>query len=300
MVIDETLAYQWLANVSYYRLSAYWYPARTFDQHGNRTDTFYEGTTFTSAVELYEADRKLRTLIHDGIERIEIAMRTQISELLCLRGPLSYQFPSEFRDGFNHKEWMDRIHRRVKRAEKTSESIRHYKSKYTEQFPIWVLAEVFDFSDTSKLYSNLKTPDQKQISNNLQLTVNNELLSLNQRRKINRKHPLTKWLEQLTIIRNTSAHHARLWNKQFSPAPTEAFKLSIPHLGHLPEGQSGRIFGALVMMAHILSVVSPGTTWPDKVTQLICDQFLLNPLVQPSSMGIPKDWDYRLLHRPER
>ena len=28
MQVDEQLARQWLSNVSYYRLSAYWYPAK--------------------------------------------------------------------------------------------------------------------------------------------------------------------------------------------------------------------------------------------------------------------------------
>lgn len=30
-------------------------------------------TSFEDVIALYEADRKLRTLIHDGIERIEVA-----------------------------------------------------------------------------------------------------------------------------------------------------------------------------------------------------------------------------------
>jgi hypothetical protein len=33
-------------------------------------------------VALYEADRKLRTLIHDGMERIQVMMRTRVTELL--------------------------------------------------------------------------------------------------------------------------------------------------------------------------------------------------------------------------
>lgn len=87
MTVDENLAHQWLSSASYYRLSAYWYPARRTNE---RVDAFIEGTTFVDAVALYEADRKLRTLIHDGMEPIEITMRTRVGELLCTVDPLSY------------------------------------------------------------------------------------------------------------------------------------------------------------------------------------------------------------------
>lgn len=45
-----------------------------------RADTFVQGSTFTEVAGLYEFDRKLRTLVHDGIERIEIALRTRVGE----------------------------------------------------------------------------------------------------------------------------------------------------------------------------------------------------------------------------
>ncbi len=57
--VDEGLACQWLANVSYYRLSAYCYPAREFNAAGQRIDSFIPSTSFTDVVALYEADRKL-------------------------------------------------------------------------------------------------------------------------------------------------------------------------------------------------------------------------------------------------
>ena len=104
---QANLATQWLTNVSYYRLSAYWFPARRIDSLGN--EYYCEHSTFTDAVRLYEADRKLRTLIHDGIERIEVTMRTRLGERLCVSGsnptPISYQDPTLFRTDFNHTHW---------------------------------------------------------------------------------------------------------------------------------------------------------------------------------------------------
>lgn len=92
MRVDESLAAQWLANVSYYRLSAYWFPARLPASNGEKSYSFQAGISFTDVVSLYEADRKLRTLVHDGIERIEVAMRTRIGTQMCSSDPLLHEF----------------------------------------------------------------------------------------------------------------------------------------------------------------------------------------------------------------
>ena len=107
--VDEGLACQWLANVSYYRLSAYCYPAREFNAAGQRIDSFIPSTSFTDVVALYEADRKLRTLVHDGMERVEVTLRTRIGELLCKSDPLAYTDPSKFRPSFDHSQWMKTV-----------------------------------------------------------------------------------------------------------------------------------------------------------------------------------------------
>ncbi|MDY5129283.1 hypothetical protein R6G69_04640 [Actinotignum urinale] len=100
-------------------------------------------------------------------------------------------------------------------------------------------------------------------------------------------------MEQLTVIRNICAHHGRLWNKSFAPAPTAALRTQ-PEFALLPEGQSQQVFGALTVMAYLLRATSPGTSWPDKVTRHIKNSFLPNPLVRPESLGIPSTWFHSL------
>lgn len=291
MSVDKELATQWLTNVSYYRLSAYWFPARRTDSRG--TEYYCEHSTFTDAVQLYEADRKLRTLIHDGIERIEVTMRTRIGERLCVSGsnptPVSYQDPAHFRTGFNHSQWVETAKKRVDRARKHNEAIRHYYDEYNQAYPFWVLAEVLDFSDISRLFGGMKSKDQNHIAERLGIIIDKEQLSKNQINKIKKRSPLASWLEQLTIIRNSCAHHSRVWNKSFVPVPTTPLK-TIHAFKDLPDGQSERIFGAIVVMSFLLRVTSPGTTWPDKVAQLFHSEFLTNPLVNPGSLGIPANW----------
>lgn len=293
MQVDESLATQWLSNVSYYRLSAYWYPAREFGPDGARTDDFVAGTSFADAVALYEADRKLRTLIHDGMERIEITMRTRIGEQLCSTDPLSYTDSTRFRPTFDHAGWISTAKKRIQRAGSRNEAVKHYRNEYGGKYPFWVLAEVLDFADVSLLFEGLPAQDQRRIAEGLGFVVDLTKLSATQQRKTKNQSPLTRWLEQLTVIRNTCAHHGRLWNKSFAPAPTAALRTQTD-LAALPEGQSERVFGSLVVMAHIFRIASPGTTWPGKVIDLLTAWFISNPLVTRSALGLPDDWDATL------
>ncbi|AOX06765.1 CAAX protease [Corynebacterium sp. NML98-0116] len=290
MQVNDMIAEQWLPIVGYYRLSGYWYPARIVNATSTaRTDRFQPGVTFDDVIRLYEADRKLRTLVYDGMERIEIAMRALITDLLSLtptNNPQVYLQSERFRQNFNHTEWLWTIYGRLNRASNRSASIKHYKNNYGGQFPLWIIAESMDFSDVSKLYSGLPSADQFKIAERLGISIDLGALNRNQKEKVFRKHPWANWLEQLTIIRNTCAHHGRLWNQSFLPASTVAMRTN-HKFSLLPEEQSERIFGALVVMSSIIRVVSPGTTWPNKVLKLINTDFLSNPLVEGASIGMP-------------
>jgi abortive infection bacteriophage resistance protein len=84
-IADEQAAAQWLSAVGYYRLSGYWYPFREIDSTGGpgrRRSTFVSGTTFMEVVGLCEFDRHLKTLIQSGLERIEVALRSQVGHQL--------------------------------------------------------------------------------------------------------------------------------------------------------------------------------------------------------------------------
>ncbi len=88
---DETRAIRQLANISYYRLSAYMLPHK-LKEDGRITDKFKEHTTWDSVYNLYVFDRKLRLLVFDAIERVEVAIRTQIVY------QLSHKYGSHWQD----------------------------------------------------------------------------------------------------------------------------------------------------------------------------------------------------------
>jgi abortive infection bacteriophage resistance protein len=71
-VPDRARAMRWLQNVSYYRLSAYFLPFK-------KGELFRQGATFDQIAALYIFDRKLRLILLDAIERIEVALRTALT-----------------------------------------------------------------------------------------------------------------------------------------------------------------------------------------------------------------------------
>lgn len=292
--LEEDTARQWLASVGYYRLSGYWYPYRQFssDTVSQRVDQFPPEVSFDHVVRLYEFDRKLRTLIHDGVERIEVALRAQISMELSAINPMAYENPANFRPSFEHQKWLATARRRVARAHGHSDPVRHYQKEYGGRLPIWVLTEVLDFADVSMLYEGLPSLSQRRIAESLGISVNLSSLGRNQRAKVRRSHPLVRWFEHLTIVRNTAAHHSRLWNRSFAPVPTPALN-TIPELVSLPEGQSEKAYGALLVMGHLLQTISPGTTWCHRVRDLVEDSFASIALRSVGEMGFPEDWQQR-------
>lgn len=224
------------------------------------------------------------------MERVEVAMRTRVGETLIASDPLAYADPQRFRPTFNHQSWMNTLEKRISRACRNNEAVKHYRDHYGGNYPFWVLAEVLDFADISRLYEGLPASDQRAIAEGLGIVIDLGALSKNQQRKAKLQSPLVRWMEQLVIVRNYCAHHARLWNKSFAPAPTAALRTQ-PQFATLPEGQSEQVFGVLTVMSSLIRVTSPGTTWPTKIASLISNDFLTNPLVSPTSLGIPANWN---------
>jgi len=75
LVADRSELIDRLASVNYYRLSAYWY---TFRIEGDPDERLIPGTTLATVWKRYVFDRQLRLLVMDAIERVEVAIRTQI------------------------------------------------------------------------------------------------------------------------------------------------------------------------------------------------------------------------------
>lgn len=288
--VDSRQARRWLVAVGYYRLSGYWYTYRRTEQaSATRSDSFTGGVKFDDIARLYEFDRKLRTLLFDGTERVEVALRSSLGYVLGQRTPLAYRDRSAFRSTFDHAAWLGLAERRADRARRHNDSIRHHDSRYGGELPIWVLVDVLDLSDASRLFAGMESRDQRSVAESMGVTLDLTKLRSNQRKKALAVHPLAAWLEQLTILRNVCAHHARVWNRSLIPTGTPALR-TVPELGGLPSGQSDRVWGAILVIAHVLQTTSPGSTWTTKVETLLTDSFIGLRDRHISEIGAPEDW----------
>lgn len=116
-------------------------------------------------------------------------------------------------------EFFERVLSSLKEETKRSEEIfiKHFKDRYkTTDLPIWSAVEVISFGTLSKLYSILKTQEQKEVISKLK-GINNNVFK--------------NWLHCLSVIRNVCAHHSRIWNKTFGEDEIE-FKYKIKTLLH--------------------------------------------------------------------
>jgi abortive infection bacteriophage resistance protein len=76
---DEPRAISYLTNIGYFRLSAYLYPLLKEPKTDHR---YKDGTTFEMALGMYRFDRKLRVLLFNEIEKIEVAIRSAMNNLV--------------------------------------------------------------------------------------------------------------------------------------------------------------------------------------------------------------------------
>ena len=273
LVPDHDLARHYLSHLNYYRISAYWLPFQ--DDSGNHQ--FKDSANFEDALDCYVFDRELRLLVMDAIERFEVSLRTQWAYHLAQEyGSHAYLDQGLFRNTRQYNISLDKLKSEIDRSHETF--IKHYKATYTdpEYPPIWAVVEVMSYGQLSKLFSNLQhRKDRNSIA---------RIYGLDE--KI-----IVSLLHHLTIVRNTCAHHGRLWNRRFT------FTIKVPNRGEeallnsLSKSNTKYIYNTLVMLEYLIEIISPDSRWGERLTELLAKYKIANP----KSMGFPDDWQKRAI-----
>ncbi len=76
---DEAKAINYICNIGYYRLKAYFYPLY---QEPKYKHLFKVKATFGNVMNMYRFDRKLRILLFNEIEKIEVAFRSVLVNIV--------------------------------------------------------------------------------------------------------------------------------------------------------------------------------------------------------------------------
>lgn len=267
-------AAHYLRHIGYYRLSAYWLP---FEHppvtQGQRSHQFLNEISFDDVLDRYVFDRKLRLLCLEALERIEVSIRASWVNALALRhGPHAYLDSAHFKCAYEHAGQVAKAASDMGRSSEVF--IEHYRGKYCDPGlpPIWVMAETLSFGALSKwIQSTRETNIQKEVMHHLRLPT------------VEIVHGVFHNLSQL---RNVCAHHTRLWNRRFPKKYPHIRK--IPDLLHPEtEGEEARyIRNHLVMLRYLMLVINPGTSWP----QRLCDLLQLQSSGTIAAMRLPDNW----------
>ena len=290
---------QLLRAVGYYRLTGYLYPFRKsetyLDEAGRQRQRvlnhYREGTSIDDAAAVISFDRRLRMLILEGIEQIEVSLRMQVGYVLGRRSAFAHLDPASFVDAFtelrtdsttgeptpsNHDQWI------LKAADQQNASdeafVAHFREKYEGRMPIWALTEILEMGQLSRLYGGLSNSISTEIATAYSAPS---------------KKVMYSWISSLNYVRNVAAHHARIFNRKLVVAPGRPAVGQIPLLDHLKDEESSkRVFGlynALAVMGYLLRSIDPDSDWQQRMVDLI-ESFPETEALTKYSLGLPRQW----------
>ena len=166
-IASELDAVATLKRVGYYRLSGYLYPLRAMGEHG-REDAFVAGATFTDAVDRYDFDQRLRSLLAEALSVIEVALGARVAHVLGSLDPEAHLDRSnldvdqcEREETFAgrrmeaHDAWLERYDHLRKEASQ-EEYVKHHILNYDGHIPIWAAVQFMDFGCILRLYTMMR------------------------------------------------------------------------------------------------------------------------------------------------
>jgi abortive infection bacteriophage resistance protein len=267
VVTDRKTLLIHLSNVSYYRLSAYWYPFRQAD------DTLKPGTTFEMIWRRYTFDRQVRLLVMDAIERVEIAVRTQLTNTFTLKyGAFGHLNPTNL-PKINNDKKIELIHKIREEAIHSQERfVEHYQQKYRKEtdLPLWMAVELMTFGMLFTLFRGTESEIKRNVAAVYGISA----------------EVLYSWLHCLNQVRNICAHHGRLWNRVLGIKPAIPRRNKHPQWHTPVKVANERLFAVLTLLRYLIAYVAPLSRWPDRVEKLLQDYSDI-PL---TPMGFPKEW----------
>jgi abortive infection bacteriophage resistance protein len=267
---DEAKAFQHISNIGYFRFTGYMYHLR---DKSNDSHQFFKGVSFDDIISHYQFDKKLRLLIFDYMERIEVALRAKLTD--------KYSLNHGFYWYSNHKLYDDNnifnsINEEIREKFKDPQErfLKAFKNKYRKESlpPSNMAMEILTLGKLSRLYKGLSNYEEKMAiaqDFNLPSTI------------------LSSWLIYLTNIRNICAHHSRLWNRNLSvDRPVIPTRKKYQFKGTITPNFNTTMYGVISITDRLLSAINPTNSFIDKIIELI-NQHPINP----QSMGFPGDWE---------
>ena len=265
IIANRNDAAHFLGHVNYYRFRGYL--EEFIDHTTNPPRAFLAGTNFQDAVTLYDFDSRLRLLLLDAFNRIEVSIRAQWTYHLVYTGQggqLAHLNRNLFSKGYFAN--LSNLHQTYQR---------HGKRNHGYDFPdcpTWAIAEIMSFGQLSRWYGDTDRAVQRRVAAHFGVDA----------------RVLRSVLRHLAPVRNICAHHERLWDRDF------ATKFPIPkRLGtnrnpgaYFNNVDPGKLYNALVITAYLTRVISNTNDWARSVADLMNR----NPSVSQTRIGFISGW----------
>lgn len=276
---DEDSARECLRHISYFRLKYYWKDMLDPISDGD----FLDSALFEDVVKRYNFDRRLRLILFDAIEIIEVALRTKIITNISISAGdgLWYLDKQWFEREDYHEDFVLDLKYEFNRS--TEPFAKEYIAAHPEWDynsvdgvapDAWMAFEGATFGTLSKMYKNLRNqlPEASRIANEFGLNSARELAG---------------WLEAMSVLRNIIAHHSRLWNRTLSKKLLDLRTSRNLWLREpLTEDQKKKPYGVITAMIYLCNAVSPENTIKKQILELQS----ANPDVPYQRLGFTRGW----------
>lgn len=255
-----------LMAVSYYRLSGYLYPFRSFDG-----DQFKDGTSLDTVWKRYCFDRRLRVLVLDAIERVEVSLRTKVVyEFSHRNGPFGHLDEANLPKlaVSEYLEWRTGLLEETRRSKERF--ARHFFKKYTahQNLPLWMVAELMSMGSLLTFFRGVEPEIKRKVGGEYGIPDEVAL----------------SWLRSLNGARNLCAHHSRFWNRELGYPPQLPNK--DPKWQKENKIKQDRCGVVLMICRYLIRLISPTSKWHERVEAL----FEEYPEIPINDMGLSSNW----------
>lgn len=268
IIADETRAERYIDNIGYYRLSAYMYPFLSAPKTAHQ---FKTGVTFDRVLRLYRFDKKLRVLLFNEIEKIEVAFRAAVVNTITDRTGDIFWMTNP---AYVNSSTSSLIQREYSHS--TEDFIEHFKRTYSDPYPpAWILSEILPFGNITWIFRNLSNSNKKAVAKKFYLHA----------------PVLESWMNIVTLTRNSCCHHARVWNKVNSIIPNDMSGMTRPWITTSTDKR--KTYYNICIIKYFLDIISPNNDFKKKLLTL----FLAFPEIDLNAMGFNANWEAEPLWR---
>lgn len=278
IINDRRAAVELLKSIGYYRLSSY---MRNFQEGSEHL--FIKNTEFKDIIDLYYFDAELRSICLEAIEKIEIAHRAAITNVMCTKFDSHWFYnDTAFKENLVTQEkiidykqiCLDLIRKEIQKNDK--EYAETFIAKYYEKYstpdlpPFWMVVETFTIGSLNRLFTSLKRHYKKEITINIGFKREQDKTFITD----------AGWLFPLCVTRNICAHHSRLCNRTFRIIPKKYREIKEF------DAKTNTFYYIALIINLYLNNISNDMSFSENLIAL----FNKYPRIEKSKLGFPNGW----------